>query len=120
MGAECKAGFRACLIQGGHKLTLHFGFGRNSVQQLANSGRGTFGGCWCREIWRMAVEGRGGGGVRGGGWVGVGDDGAMDDAKYMPCLERGRVLPTSRQGADFCFRGASRRVASLSFLKTSI
>ena len=26
-GAERKAGFRACLIQGGHKLTLHLVFG---------------------------------------------------------------------------------------------
>ena len=81
------------------------------MQQLANSGRGTFGGCWCREIWRMAVEGRGGGGARGGGWVGVGEDGAMDDAKYMPCLEG--------EGATYKQTG-SRRGGSLSFLKTTI
>ena len=86
------------------------------MQQLANSGRGTFGGCWCREIWRMAVEGRGGGGARGGGWVGVGEDGAMDDAKYMPCLEGGgRGLPTSRQGAEN-FLSAALRAAEVLFL----
>ena len=67
----------------------------------------------------MAVEGRGGGGARGGGWVGVGEDGAMDDAKYMPCLEGGRVLPTSRQGAENPFprRFAPRRFSF--FLKNS-
>ena len=89
------------------------------MQQLANSGRGTFGGCWCREIWRMAVEGRGGGGARGGGWVGVGEDGAMDDAKYMPCLEGGGCYLQADRALIF-FRGASRRGGSLSFLKTTI
>ena len=63
----------------------------------------------------MAVEGRGGGGARGGGWVGVGEDGAMDDAKYMPCLEGGRVLPTSRQGAEH-FLSAALRAAEVLFL----
>ena len=63
----------------------------------------------------MAVEGRGGGGARGGGWVGVGEDGAMDDAKYMPCLEGGRVLPTSRQGAENFF-SAALRAAEVLFL----
>ena len=46
----------------------------------------------------MAVEGRGGGGARGGGWVGVGEDGAMDDAKYMPCLEGGRGATYKQTG----------------------
>ena len=40
-GAECKAGFRACLIQRGHKLTLHCVLGeirRSSKPAQAGNG----------------------------------------------------------------------------------
>ena len=62
----------------------------------------------------MAVEGRGGGGARGGGWVGVGEDGAMDDAKYMPCLEGGGCyLQADRALKTF---SAALRAAEVLFL----
>ena len=67
----------------------------------------------------MAVEGRGGGGARGGGWVGVGEDGAMDDAKYMPCLEGGGCYLQADRALNTFFprRFAPRRFSF--FLKKS-
>ena len=68
----------------------------------------------------MAVEGRGGGGARGGGWVGVGEDGAMDDAKYMPCLEGGGCyLQADRALNTFCPRRFAPRRFSF-FLKKQL
>ena len=68
-GAECKAGFRACLIQGGHKLTLHLVWGEircsslrtQAGERLVDAGVGKFG-AW------PSREGVGVGRVVVGGW----------------------------------------------------